>query len=142
MRILGIDYGDNKIGIAVSDPFGWTAQGLETIRYQKIETAIKRINEIISQYSVEKIVVGMPKNMNGTEGFRAEKTYAFIEKVKQIFDKEIIQWDERLSTVAAENILISGDMRRDKRKNVIDTVAAGLILQGYLDFLNNSTKNE
>lgn len=141
MRILGIDYGDNKIGIAVSDPLGWTGQGLETIKYVDINIALNRINDIINKYEVEKIVVGMPKNMNGSEGFRAEKTRDFILKIKEIFDKEIIEWDERLSTVAAQNILISGDMRRDKRKGVIDTVAASIILQGYLDYLNNKSKN-
>lgn len=142
MRILGIDYGDNKIGIAMSDPFGWTAQGLETIKYKDIKLAIAKIKEIILKYDVDKIVVGMPKNMNGSNGIRVEKTKVFIDRLKEFFNKDIVEWDERLSTVAAENILIAGDMRREKRKNVIDTVAASIILQGYLDFLSNSKKSE
>lgn len=133
MRILGIDYGDRKIGLAVSDPLGWTAQGLETVRYFNISTALNRIKEIVNSYNIEKIVVGLPKNMNGTFGPRTEKTFEFIEELKKFFTKEIVTWDERLSTVAAENILISGNMRREKRKNIIDTIAAAYILQGYLD---------
>lgn len=143
MRILGIDYGDRKIGIAVSDPFGWTAQGIKTIKYTDIEAAIQEINEIIKQYSVEKILVGFPKNMNGTTGVRGEKTFEFIDKLKETFTKEIITWDERLTTVAAKNVLIGADMSRKKRKEVEDTIAATFILQGYLDFLSNvSNKNE
>lgn len=137
MRILGIDYGDRKIGLAVSDPLGWTAQGLETVRYTNISNALKRIEEVINNYSVEKIVVGLPKNMNGTFGPRTEKTFEFIKQLKVFFNSEIVTWDERLSTVAAENILISGNMRREKRKNIVDTVAASYILQGYLDSTAN-----
>jgi len=141
LRILGIDYGDSKIGVAVSDPFGWTAQGLGTIKYNDIDIAINRLTQIISEYDVQKIVVGLPKNMNGTIGIRGEKTFEFIERLKGLFDKEIITWDERLTTVSAENLLISGNVRRDKRKMVIDTVAAKFILQGYLDYLSNQIKN-
>ena len=141
MRILGIDYGDSKIGVAVSDPFGWTAQGLGTIKYNDIDIAINRLTQIISEYDVQKIVVGLPKNMNGTIGIRGEKTFEFIERLKGLFDKEIVTWDERLTTVSAENLLISGNVRRDKRKMVIDTVAAKFILQGYLDYLSNQIKN-
>lgn len=133
MRILGIDYGDRKIGLAISDPFGWTAQGLETVRYKSISTALKRIEDVIEEYGVDRVVVGLPKNMNGTSGPRTVKTFEFIELLKVFFNKEIQTWDERLSTVAAEKILISGNMRREKRKNVVDTVAASYILQGYLD---------
>jgi len=141
LRILGIDYGDSKIGVAVSDPFGWTAQGLGTIKYNDIDIAINRLTQIISEYDVQKIVVGLPKNMNGTIGIRGEKTFEFIERLKGLFDKEIVTWDERLTTVSAENLLISGNVRRDKRKMVIDTVAAKFILQGYLDYLSNQIKN-
>lgn len=136
MRILGIDYGDKKIGVAISDPFGWTAQGLETIKYNDVNTALKRIQQIIREYNVSKIVVGIPKNMNGTLGQRAQKTLQFIEDLRKIFNNEIIEWDERLSTVVAENILISADISRKKRKDIVDTMAASYILQGYLDFLN------
>lgn len=139
MRILGIDYGDNKIGLAVSDPLGWTAQGLETIKYDNINIALQKINEVIKNYQVDKIVVGFPKNMNGTVGIRGEKTLEFIEKLKKIFGNEIIQWDERLTTVQAEKMLISSNMRREKRKKVIDVVAATYILQGYLNYFSNKT---
>lgn len=136
MRILGIDYGDRKIGIAVSDAFGWTAQGIETIRYENIEDALSRIKELIGKYKPEKIVVGMPKNMNGSIGFRGEKTIEFVDMLRVFYDSDIITWDERLSTVFAEKLLISADVSRNKRKKVIDTIAAAFILQGYLD-LNN-----
>lgn len=137
MRILGIDYGDVKIGIALSDPFGWTAQGLETIRYTQLKSALDKISAIIDEHKVEKIVIGMPKNMNGTMGPRTEKTFKFIDELKKRTHIEIVTWDERLSTVSAENLLISGNVKRDKRKGIIDTVAAKFILQSYLDFLAN-----
>lgn len=142
MRILGIDYGDKRIGTAVSDPFGWTAQGIGTIHYNDINTAIEKIVQLINKYSVEKLVVGMPKNMNGTIGPRCEKTFEFIELLKNATDKEIIEWDERLTTAAAENVLIGSNMRREKRKKVIDTVAATYILQGYLNYLSAKPNNE
>lgn len=142
MRILGIDYGDNKIGIAVSDPFGWTAQGLEVIRNQTLNGVLNRIKDIIEKYNIEKIVVGFPLNMNGTVGPRGEMTLEFIEQLKSIFKYEIIKWDERLTTTSAENVLISANVRRDKRKNIIDKIAATYILQSYLDFLTNNKKTE
>ncbi len=136
MRILGLDFGQKTIGVAISDPFGWTAQGIEIIRRDKEESinkSVERIGEIIKQYNVEKIVLGYPKNMNNTIGERGEKTEAFKKKLEKTFNIEVILWDERLSTVGAERSLLEADLSRKKRKNVIDKMAAVFILQGYLD---------
>jgi putative Holliday junction resolvase len=140
MRVLGIDYGDVKIGVALSDPLGWTAQGFETIRYSQLNTALDRIISIINEYEIERIVVGMPKNMNGSMGPRSEKTLGFINMLKERTKTEIVTWDERLSTVSAEKLLINGNVKRQKRKGIIDTVAAKYILQNYLDYLSNKNK--
>lgn len=136
MRIMGIDYGDSRIGIAMSDIMGWTAQGIKTIKNRGKEKTLTEISEILNEYKPEKIVLGLPKNMDGSEGFRVEATHEFAEDLKTIFDGEIIFWDERLSTVGAAKILKSTETFGKKRKNVLDTVAASLILEGYL----NSTK--
>nr|WP_317359303.1 Holliday junction resolvase RuvX [uncultured Tyzzerella sp.] len=136
MRILGLDFGQKTIGVAISDPFGWIAQGIEIIRRDKEESinkSVERIGEIIKQYNVEKIVLGYPKNMNNTIGERGEKTEAFKKKLEKTFNIEVILWDERLSTVGAERSLLEADLSRKKRKNVIDKMAAVFILQGYLD---------
>lgn len=136
MRILGLDFGEKTIGVAVSDPFGWTAQGIEIIRRKEennLKAGIARIGEIINEYGIEKIVVGYPKNMNNTIGERCEKTEAFKTRLEKTFNIEVVLWDERLSTVAAERGLIEADLSRKKRKKVIDKMAAVFILQGYLD---------
>ncbi len=137
MRILGLDFGQKTIGVAISDPFGWTAQGVEIIRRDKEESinkSVERIGQIIKDYGVEKIVLGYPKNMNNTVGERGEKTEAFKKKLEKTFNNiEVILWDERLSTVGAERSLLEADLSRKKRKDVIDKMAAVFILQGYLD---------
>jgi len=136
LRVMALDFGDKTIGVAVSDPFGWTAQGLETITRDKeenIKPSLKRLGEIINQYSVEKIVLGFPKNMNNTQGLRCEKTLAFKQKLENKFKLPVYLHDERLSTVGAEKILLEADISRAKRKKVIDKMAAVYILQGYLD---------
>lgn len=136
VRILGLDYGTKTTGVAVSDPMGWTAQGLEIIRRQEeehLKATINRIAELCAEYKVEKIVLGLPKNMNNTVGERGEKTLLFKEKLEARLKLPVEMWDERLSTVAAENILLEADMSRKKRKNVIDKLAATIILQNYLD---------
>jgi putative holliday junction resolvase len=133
MRIMGLDIGDATVGIAMSDPFGWTAQGIKTIRRKGIKSDISEILSIIEEYKVEKIVAGFPINMNGTLGPSSEKIKAFCEKIKEAKDIEIIYQDERLTTVAASKMLIEADVSRKKRKQVIDTVAATYILQIYLD---------
>ncbi|WP_421616819.1 Holliday junction resolvase RuvX [Brevibacillus sp. TJ4] len=132
-RILGLDVGDKTIGVAVSDEMGWTAQGLETIRRESKEKDLARLNEWIAQYQVAEIVVGLPKNMNGTIGPRAELCQAFATFLQERTSLPVHMWDERLTTMAAEKMLISADVSRKKRKTVIDKMAATLILQGYLD---------
>lgn len=136
MRILGLDFGSKTIGVAVCDPFGWTAQGLEIIRREEennLKKSIARISEFCREYAVESIVLGLPKNMNNTEGERVEKTLAFKKRLEKELKLPVELWDERLSTVAAERSLLEADLSRAKRKKVIDKMAAMYILQGYLD---------
>ena len=134
MRIIGIDYGDARVGVAVSDPLGFTAQGIETVPNKVYNKMVERVVEIIKSYSADKIVIGLPKNMNGTLGERGEISKKFADELKGYFpDTEIILWDERLSTVQAAGILNVTNTRGKDRKNVIDTVAASIILQSYLD---------
>lgn len=136
-RIMGLDVGDKTIGVALSDPLGWTAQGLETIQRIGIKKDLQKLGDIIKKYSVNKIVVGLPKNMNGTIGPQGQKVLEFNERLgKRFGDIEIIQWDERLTTAAAERTLIEADVGRKKRKEVIDKMAATYILQGYLDSIS------
>lgn len=132
-RVMGIDYGDVRIGIAVSDLMGWTAQGVETIHRKSEEHDFARLAELIQQYEVEKIVLGFPKNMNGTIGPRGELSQQFAEILNEKFGLPVILWDERLSTMAAERMLVSADVSRKKRKQVVDKMAAAIILQNYLD---------
>lgn len=131
---MGLDVGDKTIGVALSDELGFTAQGLEVIRRTNVDSDLKRLSEIIDANDVDQIVVGLPKNMNGTIGPRAEIIKAFAKKMEQTFKLKIVFWDERLTTVSAERTLIAADVSRKKRKKVIDKMAAMLILQGYLDF--------
>ena len=138
MRIMALDVGSRTIGIACSDALLMTAQGIETIRRTSLENDFNRLRELISEYEVHELVVGMPKNMNGTKGDRAEKTEAFVEKMKAVIDLPVTFWDDRLSTVMAERQLIAADVSRKKRKGVIDKMAAVVILQGYLDRLQFS----
>jgi len=132
MRILGIDYGDSRIGVAVSDALCLTAQGIRTVENYSPKKALAELKNIISDYQPEQIVVGLPKNMDGTLGFRAEATYAFCEELKEIYSGRIVFWDERLSTVGASRFLNETNTRGKNRKNVIDTVSACIILEGYL----------
>ena len=138
MRIMALDVGSRTIGIACSDALLMTAQGIETIRRTSLENDFNRLRELISEYEVHELVVGMPKNMNGTKGDRAEKTEEFVEKMKAVIDLPVTIWDERLSTVMAARQLIAADVSRKKRKGVIDKMAAVVILQGYLDRLQFS----
>ena len=136
MRILGLDFGQKTIGVAVCDPFGWTAQGLEIIRREdeeNLKKSIERIKAICKEYEVESIVLEYPKNMNNTLGERVEKTEAFKKRLEKEIKLPVELWDERLSTVAAERGLLEADLSRAKRKQVIDKMAAVFILQGYLD---------
>ena len=136
MRIMSLDVGSQTIGVAVSDLFGWTAQGVETIRHTTRDKDFQRLRELTNEYQVEEFVLGMPLNMNGTKGMRAEKTEEFAKELAEAFP-DIPQhfWDERLTTVMAQKQLSAADGSRKKRKKVIDKRAAVGILEGYLQHL-------
>ena len=136
-RIMGLDVGDKTIGVSVSDLMGLTAQGVKTIKRIGKKKDIEALKEIIKEREVNKIVSGLPKNMNGTLGPQGEKVIKFCELLEEETGIKIEYWDERLSTVAAERTLIQGNVRRENRKGVIDMVAAVIILQGYLDRQRN-----
>ena len=136
-RIMGLDVGDKTIGVAVSDLMGLTAQGVKTIKRVGKKKDIEALKEIIKERQLNKIVSGLPKNMNGTLGPQGEKVIKFCELLEEETGIKIEYWDERLSTVAAERTLIQGNVRRENRKGVIDMVAAVIILQGYLDRQRN-----
>ncbi|MDD6218098.1 MAG: Holliday junction resolvase RuvX [Selenomonadaceae bacterium] len=139
-RALGLDAGDRTIGVAVSDLLGLTAQGVETIRRTTLEKDIARLQELMSQYETKTLIMGYPKNMNGTEGPRCEFVKELAEEIRKAEpETEIVFWDERLSTVAASRSLIEADISRKKRKKVIDKMAAVFILQGWLDSKSLST---
>lgn len=133
MRILGLDYGDRKIGVAISDAFGWTAQGVEVIDRKRTKDVDARIAELIRELEVTEIVIGLPKNMNGSVGPRGQLSMEFAESLKESVQLPVHLWDERLTTVSAERTLIEADVSRKKRKLVVDKMAASLILQNYLD---------
>ncbi|EIJ78976.1 Holliday junction resolvase-like protein [Bacillus methanolicus PB1] len=135
MRIMGLDVGSKTVGIALSDELGWTAQGLETIKINEEENeyGFDEVGKIIKENDVGKIVVGMPKNMNGTIGPRGEASQFYASELEKRFGIPVILWDERLTTMAAERVLLEADVSREKRKKVIDKMAASMILQGYLD---------
>lgn len=143
MRILGLDFGTKTVGVAVSDELLITAQGVEIVRRKapnKLRQTLARIDELVSEYGVEKIVLGYPKNMNNTEGERCEKTKEFKEMLEKRTGLEVILWDERLTTVAADHSMMEMGIRREHRKDYVDEIAAIFILQGYLDFLANQAK--
>ena len=133
MRIMGLDYGDRKIGVAVSDMFGWTAQGLEVVERRRDGAEMQRIADLVREQEVEEIVVGLPKNMNGSIGPRGEICIAFADQLRDMLNLPVHLWDERLTTVSAERTLIEADVSRKKRRQVVDKMAASLILQNYLD---------
>jgi len=136
LRKLGLDFGDKRIGVAVSDSLGITAQGKGYISRTDLKSDLKIIKNYIKKYSIEEIVVGMPRNMDGSYGSRAQKTQEFINFLKNNLDIPIKTWDERLSSKEAEKVLIKADMSRKKRKEVIDQMAASLILDSYLQAEN------
>ena len=142
MRILGLDLGTKTLGVSVSDNTEVIATGLTTLRFEenKPESTISDLRKIIEEYNVKKIVIGLPKNMNNTFGFAAERTFKFIEVLKENFDISIDTQDERLSSVSANSVLINADLSRKKRKEKVDTVAATIILQNYLD-IRKGTNN-
>jgi putative Holliday junction resolvase len=133
MRIMGLDIGSRTIGVAISDELGMIAQGLKTIKRKSMEEDLKEISLIITQYKIDKIVVGLPKNMDGTIGKQAQMVFQWIKTVQEKIGLPMLTWDERLSTVEASKILLEADLSRKERKGVIDKLAAVLILQGYLN---------
>ncbi len=139
MRIMGLDVGSRTIGVAISDELGITAQGLKTIRRKSFAEDIGELIRIIQQFDVKKVVVGLPRNMDGTIGKQAEMIFQWIKSLQEKITLPVVTWDERLSTVGASKILLEADLSRQKRKGVIDKLAAVLILQGYLDRMRNRT---
>ncbi len=136
MRLMGLDYGTKTVGVAISDPLGFTAQGIETIERKeenKLRRTLARIQALVEEYSVEKIVLGFPKHMNNDIGERAQKSLEFRDMLVRRTGLEVIMWDERLTTVEAERTLIESNVRREDRKQYVDKIAAVFILQGYLD---------
>ncbi|KUE94521.1 crossover junction endodeoxyribonuclease RuvA [Streptococcus equinus] len=136
MRIMGLDVGSKTVGVAISDPLGFTAQGVEIIKIDEEagEFGFERLGELVKQYKVDKFVVGLPKNMNNTEGPRVEASKAYGDQIKELFNIPVDYQDERLTTIQAERMLVEqADVSRGKRKKVIDKLAAQLILQNYLD---------
>ncbi len=136
MRVMGLDYGSKTVGVAISDSLGLTAQGIETIcrkEENKLRRTCARIEELVKEYDVEKIVIGLPMHMNGDIGERAELSKEFGEMLARRTGLEIVYWDERLTTVEAEQTLIENKVRRENRKQYVDKIAAVFILQGYLD---------
>ena len=145
MRIMGLDFGSRTVGVAISDSLLLTAQGVEIIRRKeenKLRQTLARIEELIVANEVEEIVLGLPKNMNDTEGVRVELTKEFKEKLERRTGLPVIFWDERLTTVAADKTMMEAGIRRENRKDYVDMIAATLILQGYLDRRNNEKKKE
>lgn len=136
MRILGLDVGDKTIGVAISDPLGYTAQGVKTIIRKNKKVDIEELIRLCSEYTVDTIVVGFPKNMNGTVGPQGEKVLKFCEIIKENIELPIKMWDERLTTVAANRAMLEADLSRAKRKKIVDKIASTYILQGYLDSIS------
>lgn len=138
-RIIGLDFGSKTTGVAVSDPFGWTAQGVEIIRRKeenKLRKTLARIEELVKEYGAARIVLGLPKNMNNSLGDRAEKSIAFKEMLERRTGLPVVMWDERLTTVAADRTMMESGIRREHRKEYVDEIAAVFILQNYLDYLS------
>lgn len=136
MRIMGLDFGSKTVGVAVSDPLYITAQGVEIIRREqenKLRKTLARIEELVKEYEVEEIVLGLPKNMNNSIGERAEKTLEFKAMLERRIGLNVVMWDERLTTVAANKTMMEAGVRRENRKKYVDQIAATFILQGYLD---------
>lgn len=138
MRTMGLDVGSKTIGIAISDALGWTAQGIETISIDEEagEFGVERIAELVKEHQVSEFVIGYPKNMNNTVGPRGEASERYADLLKESFNLPVTLWDERLTTMAAERTLLEADVSRKKRKQVIDKMAAVMILQGFLDSKN------
>jgi len=133
VRSLGIDYGVRRVGVAISDPLNSIAMGVATLQVKSMKDAVTKVSEICHEKNASTIVVGLPLNMNGTIGPMAEKVERFVEQLREVTGIEVVTSDERLSSAMAERTLLEADMSRQKRKGVIDKLAAQVILQGYLD---------
>lgn len=145
MRIMGLDFGSKTVGVAVSDGLFITAQGIEIVRREqenKLRRTLARIEELIKEYQVDKLVLGLPKNMDGSLGERAEKTMEFKAMLERRTGLEVILWDERLTTVAADKLMMEAGVRRENRKDYVDSIAATFILQGYLDKMSFERNGE
>ncbi|MDO5807399.1 MAG: Holliday junction resolvase RuvX [Lachnospiraceae bacterium] len=145
MRIMGLDFGSKTVGVAVSDPLGITAQGIEIVRRtseNKLRKTLARIEALVAEYQVTEFVLGLPKNMNNTSGERVEKTMEFKAMLERRTGLPVHMWDERLTTVAADRTLIEAGVRRENRKEYVDMLAAVYILQGYLDSLERKKNDE
>ncbi|MDD3272041.1 MAG: Holliday junction resolvase RuvX [Syntrophomonadaceae bacterium] len=140
MRIMGLDVGEKRIGIAISDPMGWTAQGHSVLQRSVLEADVKNIGQLCQDYEVEKIVVGLPLNMDGSIGPKVLEVQEFARSLETALAIEVAYWDERLSTKSAERVLIEADLSRRRRKQVIDKMAAVHILQAYLDYQGSASK--
>lgn len=141
MRIMGLDFGDKRIGVAVSDPLGWTAQGITVLkRKASLAADMAQIRELAAKYEVGRIVLGLPRNMDGSSGIQADKVKAFAAELSARLKVPVEFWDERLTTKAADKLLIGADLSRARRRKVIDKMAASMILQGYLDFQGQGLK--
>ena len=141
MRVMGLDVGTKTVGVAVSDALGFTAQGLRVVRRKNLRSDVGELKRVIREYEVSRVVIGLPLNMDGSEGPRAEASREFGALLSEATGLPIDYWDERLSTVAAERMLIEGDVSRERRKQVIDQVAASIILQGWLDSKATATED-
>ncbi len=145
MRVMGLDFGSKTVGVAISDPLGLTAQGVEIIRRKsenKLRQTLARIKELADQYQVETIVLGLPKHMNNDIGERAEKSLEFQGMLEKRTGLRVVMWDERLTTVEADRTMMETGIRRENRKEYVDMLAAVFILQGYLDYLYKSKKTD
>ena len=145
IRIMGLDFGSKTVGVAVSDPLGITAQGIEIVRRtseNKLRKTLARIEALVAEYQVTEFVLGLPKNMNNTSGERVEKTMEFKAMLERRTGLPVHMWDERLTTVAADRTLIEAGVRRENRKEYVDMLAAVYILQGYLDSLESKKNDE
>lgn len=144
MRIMGLDFGSKTVGVAISDPLLITAQGIEIIRRKdenKLRQTLARIEQLIVEYEVSEIVLGLPKNMNDTLGVRAELSLEFKDKLERRTGLPVVMWDERLTTVSADKVMMEAGIRREHRKEYVDKIAAVFILQGYLDYRGSKEKN-
>jgi len=142
MKILGIDYGEKKVGLALSDPSNTIAQSLKVLKRKGSLSFLEQIKAIVNQNRVEKIVVGLPRNMNGSVGEKGKEVLAFVKALGKAVEVPIVTWDERLTTVTAERVLLQADLSREKRSEVLDKLSACIILQSYLDSITSNQKRE